>query len=58
MVEKELPEEVYKLTPEEEALVLEGLADYKAGRMYSEEEVRDAIREARKTWSQKDPKTA
>lgn len=58
MVENELPEDIYKLTPEEEALVLEGLADYKAGRMYSEQEVRDAIREARKTWSQKDSKTA
>lgn len=35
------------MPPEEEALVLEGLADYRAGRMFSEEEVRAAIREAR-----------
>lgn len=43
MVEKELPEEVYKLTPEEEALVLEGLADVEAGRVMSFEQVKEEL---------------
>ena len=43
MVEKERPEEVYKLTPEEEALVLEGLADVQAGRVLTFEQVKEEL---------------
>jgi hypothetical protein len=46
------------LSAEEEKLVKEGLADYKAGRVVSEEDVRLAIKDARKQWSKKAPKTA
>lgn len=43
MVEKEPSEEVYKLTPEEEALVLEGLADYQAGKVFSLDQVKEEL---------------
>lgn len=43
MVENELPEDIYKLTPEEEALVLEGLADVQAGRVLTFEQVKEEL---------------
>lgn len=46
------------LSPEEEKLVKEGLADYKAGRVVSEQELREAIKDSRRQWSKKDSKTA
>lgn len=38
-------EKVYQLTEAEERAVNEGIADYKAGRVYSDEEANQKIRE-------------